>query len=152
MVKDKNQCDDRIQPHFMHISCLRLLIRRFPSPNFSNVKIHLCKIHDRDFNPVLRIGSPQQTINEVFVFSGIKAQEVGQTAGHEKGTEARGAYSYTGDDGQVYTVTYTADENGFHAQGAHLPTPPPMPEAIAKSLEQNAKDEAAGIYDNGKGF
>lgn len=24
---------------------------------------------------------------------------------------------------------------GFHAEGAHLPTPPPIPEAIAKSLQ-----------------
>ncbi|KOB56924.1 Cuticular protein RR-1 motif 19, partial [Operophtera brumata] len=41
----------------------------------------------------------------------IKAQEAGQVTGHESGTEAHGAYSYTGDDGQLYTVTYTADEN-----------------------------------------
>lgn len=86
----------------------------------------------------------------MYLFLGIKAQEAGQIAGHEHGTEAHGAYSYKGDDGQVYTVTYTADKHGFHAQGAHLPTPPPIPEAIVKSLEQNAKDEADGIFDDGK--
>ncbi|XP_022119545.2 cuticle protein 3-like [Pieris rapae] len=78
--------------------------------------------------------------------NGIKAQEVGQVS---KGTQAEGAFSYTGDDGLTYTVTYTADENGFRPQGAHLPTPPPIPEAILKSLEQNAKDEANGIVDDG---
>lgn len=82
-------------------------------------------------------------------YPGIKAEEAGQTSEHG-GSVAHGAYSYKGDDGQTYTVTYTADEHGFHPQGAHLPTPPPMPEAIAKSLEQNAKDEAAGIFDDGK--
>ncbi|KAJ8717643.1 hypothetical protein PYW07_005573 [Mythimna separata] len=81
--------------------------------------------------------------------NGIKAEEAGQTSEHG-GSVSHGAYSYKGDDGQTYTVTYTADEHGFHPQGAHLPTPPPMPEAIAKSLEQNAKDEAAGIFDDGK--
>ncbi|PZC78043.1 hypothetical protein B5X24_HaOG202646 [Helicoverpa armigera] len=80
--------------------------------------------------------------------NGIKAEEAGQTSEH--GTVSHGAYSYKGDDGQTYTVTYTADEHGFHPQGAHLPTPPPIPEEIQKSLEQNAKDEAAGVFDDGK--
>lgn len=47
-------------------------------------------------------------------------------------------------------MTYTADEHGFHPQGAHLPTPPPIPEAIQKSLEQNAREESSGIFDDGK--
>ncbi|XP_062551912.1 endocuticle structural glycoprotein SgAbd-2-like [Armigeres subalbatus] len=46
----------------------------------------------------------------------------------------QGSYSYTSPEGQLITVTYIADENGFRAEGAHLPTPPPIPEAIQKSL------------------
>lgn len=33
----------------------------------------------------------------------------------------RGSFSYQGNDGQQYVVTYVADENGFQPQGAHLP-------------------------------
>ncbi|CAK1598376.1 unnamed protein product [Parnassius mnemosyne] len=35
--------------------------------------------------------------------------------------EVRGSYSYPAPDGVVYTVTYVADENGFRADGAHIP-------------------------------
>jgi len=34
---------------------------------------------------------------------------------------SRGSYSFTGEDGTVYTVNWTADENGFVATGDHLP-------------------------------
>lgn len=61
-----------------------------------------------------------------------------------------GSFSYTGDDGQKITLTYTADENGFQPQGDHLPTPPPIPPEILKSLEQNAAEEAAGGGAGGK--
>lgn len=57
--------------------------------------------------------------------NGIAAQESGVG-----GKEVHGSYSYTGQDGQPIQVTYVADENGFRPTGAHLPTPPPVPEAI----------------------
>ncbi|CAH2089157.1 unnamed protein product [Euphydryas editha] len=79
--------------------------------------------------------------------NGIKAEEQGREV---EGIEAQGAFQYTGDDGQIYSVSYTAGQAGVQAQGAHLPTPPPTPEAILKALEQNARDEAAGIIDDGQ--
>lgn len=36
------------------------------------------------------------------------------------------------------------------AQGSHIPTPPPVPEAILKSLQENAAAEARGIFDDGQ--
>ncbi|XP_072942635.1 endocuticle structural glycoprotein SgAbd-3-like [Epargyreus clarus] len=75
---------------------------------------------------------------------GTKAEQEGQIipgeAPEEGSLQVSGSYSYIGDDGQTYTVTYTAGENGYQASGDHLPTPPPIPEAILKSLQLTASE------------
>lgn len=79
--------------------------------------------------------------------NGIKAQEEGdlKNAGSENEIQsAVGSFEYTAPDGQLIKIEYTADENGFVPKGDHLPTPPPIPEEILKSLEQNAAEEAGG--------
>ncbi|KAM3960270.1 cuticular protein RR-1 motif 16 [Aphomia sociella] len=76
--------------------------------------------------------------------NGIKAEESGNAA------QTQGGFSYKGDDGNTYTVTFTAGEGGFKPQGEHLPVAPPTPQAILEALQQNEKDEAAGIFDDGQ--
>ncbi|EFA00929.1 endocuticle structural glycoprotein SgAbd-8 [Tribolium castaneum] len=71
--------------------------------------------------------------------NGIAADERGQLKNAGSKNEAQsasGSFTYTAPDGQKITVLYIADENGFQPQGSHLPTPPPIPEAILKSLQQ----------------
>ncbi|CAH2042023.1 unnamed protein product, partial [Iphiclides podalirius] len=78
--------------------------------------------------------------------NGITAVENGVAI---NGVQAEGGFSYTGDDGKFYKITYTAGEGGYQPKGDHLPTPPPIPDEILKSLEQNAKEAAAGLEDDG---
>ena len=54
----------------------------------------------------------------------------------------RGSYRYKDPEGNDIVVTYTADENGFLAQGAHFPVGPPIPPAILDALARNAAEEA----------
>ncbi|XP_021932411.1 endocuticle structural glycoprotein SgAbd-2-like [Zootermopsis nevadensis] len=71
--------------------------------------------------------------------NGIAVEEAGflKNAGNPE-TEAQvaqGSASYTSPEGQQIKLTYVADENGFQPQGAHLPTPPPIPEPIQRALQ-----------------
>ncbi|CAD7090689.1 unnamed protein product [Hermetia illucens] len=61
--------------------------------------------------------------------NGIAAQEQGVG-----GVQAAGAASHTSPEGVPIALTYTADENGFHPEGAHLPVPPPVPEYVGRAL------------------
>ena len=62
--------------------------------------------------------------------NGIAAQENG-IGGHY----ASGQSAYYSPEGQLIQLSYVADANGFQPQGAHLPTPPPIPAQIARALE-----------------
>lgn len=69
------------------------------------------------------------TLNQFPVYSvetsdGQAKEEQGELVNQGSENESmvvRGRFSYTGADGVVYTVTYTADNDGFHPEGAHLP-------------------------------
>ncbi|XP_067000860.2 larval cuticle protein 65Ag1 [Anabrus simplex] len=73
---------------------------------------------------------------------GTRAQQEGRLLPPENKDETEvvgqaGSFSYIGTDGQNYEITYVADKEGYKPQGAHLPVAPPVPEAIARSIEFN---------------
>ena len=67
--------------------------------------------------------------------NGIKQAATGEmkTVGEDQVVVMRGSYEYVGADGLTYTVNWEADENGFRADGPHLPQPVaiPFPEQAA---------------------
>lgn len=72
--------------------------------------------------------------------NGISHQESGQPKQIDGETPvvSQGSSSHTAPDGTPIQLTWTADENGFQAQGAHIPTAPPIPPEILRALEWNA--------------
>ncbi|XP_050301575.1 uncharacterized protein LOC126739800 [Anthonomus grandis grandis] len=80
--------------------------------------------------------------------NGIQAQEQGQPQAN--GEVVQGSFSYTSPEGEKIGVSYTADETGYHPQGDNIPTPPPVPDAILKSIEYNnahpEEEDNAGSY------
>lgn len=69
----------------------------------------------------------------------------------DNGTSASGYYEYTGDDGELYRVNYKSDHRGFIPEGDHIPTPPPVPDAIKRALEYVAKKkETHGAVQSGR--
>ncbi|CAH0602319.1 unnamed protein product [Chrysodeixis includens] len=70
--------------------------------------------------------------------NGISASETGRlvNAGQENAAEvAQGEASWTSPEGDKISLSYIADENGYQPQGSHLPTPPPIPEAILRAIQ-----------------
>ncbi|XP_031345707.1 endocuticle structural glycoprotein SgAbd-2-like [Photinus pyralis] len=47
----------------------------------------------------------------------------------------QGSFTYTAPNGEVIVTRYTADETGFHVEGDHLPTPPPVSPEVQKGLD-----------------
>ncbi|XP_075162623.1 pupal cuticle protein-like [Haematobia irritans] len=47
----------------------------------------------------------------------------------------KGGYAYYSPEGKLITMAYVADELGYHPRSSLLPTPPPIPPAILRSLE-----------------
>lgn len=58
-----------------------------------------------------------------------------QVDAEHDGEAIEGKFAFIADDGKEYAISYTADENGYRPVGAHLPTPPPTPESVLKTLQ-----------------
>lgn len=69
--------------------------------------------------------------------NGIVAEEKGELkniGAEEPALQVQGQFQYPSEEGNIQ-LTYIANENGYQPQGNHLPTPPPIPEAIQRALD-----------------
>merc|ERR1712038_1744062 len=65
-----------------------------------------------------------------------RAKSVG---GGETANEISGEFSWISPEGELVSFTYKADENGYQAQGSHLPQAPPLHPHIQRGLELIAR-------------
>merc|ERR1712141_424726 len=59
--------------------------------------------------------------------------------GGEDANEITGEFSWVSPEGELVSFTYKADENGYQAQGSHLPEAPPLHPHIQRGLELIAR-------------
>ncbi|CAL4124886.1 unnamed protein product, partial [Meganyctiphanes norvegica] len=69
---------------------------------------------------------------DVETANGISHSETGSSVQTAEGigSAVTGEYSFTLPDGQVFTLQYVADQNGFQAQSPFLPVAPVNPHPI----------------------
>ncbi|XP_041976483.1 uncharacterized protein LOC121731194 [Aricia agestis] len=119
--------------------------RTFPKrpPEFNPV---FKKRRERD--PVVRIVNEKNFVyghngNFHFSFEGADGTKVFSKGNllssplqqRKAGEAVVGGFAYKDEEGNDYSLSYTADEHGYQPVGAHLPTPPPIPPEIARALE-----------------
>merc|ERR1711936_782249 len=75
---------------------------------------------------------------------GSSRQEVGNPA--SSAMLVSGSYSFFTPEGELVEMQYTADENGYHASGSHMPTTPPPPPHVQRLLDHLAKVNGAFVY------
>ncbi|KAH0952129.1 hypothetical protein HN011_010879 [Eciton burchellii] len=76
-----------------------------------------------------------ETGNNIIAEESGYIKTIGEGEERAEAIVQQGTFSYTSPEGQLITIHYTADETGFHAQGDHIPTPPPVSEEIQKGLD-----------------
>ncbi|XP_067627244.1 larval cuticle protein 2-like [Eurosta solidaginis] len=62
--------------------------------------------------------------------NGIQSAQSGDANGNMQGN-----FQWVSPEGEHMQISYVADENGYQPQGDILPTSPPIPDAILRSLE-----------------
>ena len=67
----------------------------------------------------------------------IRREEEG-SVGDKGGVVKSGNWAWVSPKGDTFSVQFTADENGYRPVGDHLPTPPPLPEALQRFYDARA--------------
>lgn len=115
-------------------------------PNSSELDINLNKFIDIR-SPSLRQNHPGPN-KSLYSYNyntdtGIHAQEYSHlnNVGTDQETlEVHDNYNYTDNNGNVFQISYTADENGFQPKSAHLHTVPPLIKKALQYITENPEE------------
>ncbi|XP_031640355.1 endocuticle structural glycoprotein SgAbd-1-like [Contarinia nasturtii] len=110
----------------------QVAVPRFVAPSFDvpqqiTVSIPAARFNNDGQSQTLREYREQSSTGdykyEYETENGIHVNEQSQVL-PSKSQQKAGFYEFTSPEGQHFRVDYVADENGFHASGAHLPVAP----------------------------
>ncbi|ODM89187.1 Endocuticle structural glycoprotein SgAbd-2 [Orchesella cincta] len=79
---------------------------------------------------------------------GEYVDEYGQLVRSDAMISKSGSFRYTSPEGQLISTTWVADENGFRAEGAHLPLPVEMPAEHAEAHRLALARVSGSSYDS----
>ncbi|MCL4151822.1 UNVERIFIED_CONTAM: hypothetical protein GTU68_049215 [Idotea baltica] len=105
---------------FIVFSCLLALAIAAPRPD-KDAKI----IRDDRFHP-----EAEAYHFEFETENGIKVSEGGQRQGEAQAITSAGEISYPLPNGQIFTLKFVANENGYHPESPFLPVAPVFPHPI----------------------
>lgn len=95
-------------------------------------------VHKPNSDAVIKSSAQNMGVDGTYNYQFETSNGISSSVAGAAGVYAQGADTWIARSGEPISLTWYADQDGYHAEGFHLPTPPPIPLAIQRALEHLA--------------
>lgn len=92
-------------------------------------------VHKPSNEAVIKSSSDTINVDGSYNYQFDSSNGISQNVVGLGGAYAQGSSTWIARSGEPLSLTWYADQDGYRAQGFHLPTPPPIPAAIQRALD-----------------